>query len=358
MRVAITVPSSRTGGIARYGWNLIHALHQVDGLTIVPVGDEAALAELAATVGPGPSVTVPSDAVRQALAIRHGLSRRLRAARVDVFHGLKHVVPAASEQTAVLTAHDDFLFSRPDDYQRAKRMLLPPVYRRSLHDAALVVAVSDVAASAIRARGLSPCVVTVRHPFRSDLDLAHPTPVAAVAPIGAYALFVGEWLPRKNLDLLVAVWPEVRARTGARLVIAGPPNGSARTLEAVAAAVDGGHVIVLGRVTDGELRWLYEHAHVTCVPSIEEGWGLPVTESLSLGTRVFASDHPALVEAGGGASMHLPLATTQAWTDQLTQILREPKTAPPASRDEGRGWPQVAAEVVARYEGLLAGSPG
>ena len=46
IRVAMTVPSGRTGGIARYGWNLLAALRRRDDLELVPIADRAVLDDL------------------------------------------------------------------------------------------------------------------------------------------------------------------------------------------------------------------------------------------------------------------------------------------------------------------------
>lgn len=353
VRVAITLPSHRTGGIARYGWNLAAALQETAGVDLVAVGDAAALVD-AAALGAVDGIEVPASSMGQILAIRHNLAGQLEAAGVELFHGLKHVVPRSWSGASILTAHDDFLFTRAADYGTIKRLVLPRIYRGSLRSSALVLGVSDVAAASIRDRRLADDVRTVRHPFVSDLSSVPAAPVVLPDHGAPFALFVGEWLARKNVELLVRIWPAVHDRTGARLVLAGPERGFASTVEAVRAAEAAGLATVLGRVSDPELRWLYEHAHLTCVPSLEEGWGLPVTESLSLGTPVVAGTHPALVEAGGGGAEHLAITDAEAWTDRICQHLAGPKVAPPASRDDGRGWPEVAAEVAAAYRSVAA----
>ena len=56
----------------------------------------------------------------------------------------------------------------------------------------------------------------------------------------------------------------------------------------------------LDMVADDGLAWLYEHALFTVYPSLVEGWGLPVVESLAFGTPCIASPVPAVVEASRG----------------------------------------------------------
>ena len=50
-----------------------------------------------------------------------------------------------------------------------------------------------------------------------------------------------------------------------------------------------GDFLTLSHVSDGELQWLYEHCLFTVFPSLYEGWGLPVAESLMNGKFVLAS---------------------------------------------------------------------
>ncbi len=59
-----------------------------------------------------------------------------------------------------------------------------------------------------------------------------------------------------------------------------------------------GKVVVLNQVRDTELAWYYRRALFTVFPSLAEGWGFPVAESLSFGKVCVASDVDALPEVG------------------------------------------------------------
>lgn len=86
---------------------------------------------------------------------------------------------------------------------------------------------------------------------------------------------------------------------------------------------------LLGRVSDADLAVLLSRATALVVPSLDEGFGLPLLEGMSLGTPVLTSDAPALVEVGGGASLVVPLAELRegirmiTGDEQLRQRLRE-----------------------------------
>jgi len=60
-----------------------------------------------------------------------------------------------------------------------------------------------------------------------------------------------------------------------------------------------GKIIVLNRVRDQELAWYYQRALFTVFPSLAEGWGFPVAESLSFGKVCVSSEIDSIREVGG-----------------------------------------------------------
>jgi glycosyltransferase involved in cell wall biosynthesis len=86
------------------------------------------------------------------------------------------------------------------------------------------------------------------------------------------------------------------------------------------------------RVTDGELKWLYENCEVLIVPSME-GFGLPIVEGLFCGSRFVCSDIPAFREVGGDACHYFEphaKSDSSAMVEAICNELREP--AGPAKR--------------------------
>ncbi len=117
---------------------------------------------------------------------------------------------------------------------------------------------------------------------------------------GEYMLAVGNQSPNKNLARLVAAHAQVTTRAGGGvppLVIAG---GVAPGVRAAGLAPRRG-LQLLGRVSDGELRALYDGALAFLWPPLSEGFGIPPLEAMALGVPVAASRTSAMPEVLGDA---------------------------------------------------------
>jgi glycosyltransferase involved in cell wall biosynthesis len=121
----------------------------------------------------------------------------------------------------------------------------------------------------------------------------------------AYVLFVSTIEVRKNHALMFRVWQRLLRQMPAGsvpdLVFAGKigwlTNDFLHQLEN--ADWLGGRIKFVETPTDEALETLYRNCLFTVFPSFYEGWGLPVTESLSFGKTVAASNRGSIPEAGG-----------------------------------------------------------
>ncbi len=74
------------------------------------------------------------------------------------------------------------------------------------------------------------------------------------------------------------------------------------------------------RVSDSQLSWLYKNCLFTVFPSVYEGWGIPVDESLSFGKPVICSDQGSLKEVGGEFCLYLSPWNAYAWKDEILDL--------------------------------------
>ncbi len=120
-----------------------------------------------------------------------------------------------------------------------------------------------------------------------------------------FVLFVSTIEPRKNHSMVFDSWLKLRRRHGAekcpKLVCVGQRgwlNGEAHARLAASEEL-AEQIIILSNVSDAVLAVLYEACICTLYPSLYEGWGLPVTESLCFGKVPIVSRVASLLEAGG-----------------------------------------------------------
>lgn len=122
---------------------------------------------------------------------------------------------------------------------------------------------------------------------------------------GGYALFVSTIEARKNHLAAFRAWRRLLNENPVEkvpdLVFAGRVGWLVDDLMIQIANADhlGGKIKVIGELDDATLAALYRGCRFTIFPSLYEGWGLPVTESLGYGKVCLASNRASVPEAGG-----------------------------------------------------------
>lgn len=343
-------PGGALGGVVRYTTELVAALGRRDDVALHVLAASPAVATLQQIAGPRAVVHVarPLPTAVASLCERYLPLR----GHFDVVQGVKHLVPRRSGALTVLTVHDTTLLDRPHDFGPAKRLLLPGPYRASLRQADVLLHVSRATAGRAAVHVASAPARSAVVPLATAPSLLTATaePVPALAQ-RRFALVVGDASPRKNLGVVVDAWPQVLAAVpDAVLAVAGPPSwGRTEQGQRYRGLVASGTVLPLGRLSDAQLRWAYEHARLTLCPSLVEGFGLPVVEALDLGSPVAISCDAALVEAAGGrAAAVLPAADVDGWVAAAVAAFTAPVAAHrPAVPSRPRTWDDVAEETVA-----------
>ncbi len=129
-------------------------------------------------------------------------------------------------------------------------------------------------------------------------------PLPRYAPERRFVICVSTLDVRKNHNLLYRVWQRLVENLGPdcpQLLLIGTPHLHVTDLlHQIRYDRSVNRVIVhLRDVTDEELAWYYRNCAFTMYPSIYEGWGLPISESLSLGRYCISGNRTSLPEAGG-----------------------------------------------------------
>ena len=179
----------------------------------------------------------------------------------------------------------------------------------ALADAAIVN--SAATGDALRERLGSREIPIAVAPLGIDLpDIAAPTQSAR-----PYFICIGTVEARKNHDLLLDLWQRLCAELGRKtphLVLIGQRGfGGERIAARLGALSD--VVVERGAVPDTAMAGLLRGARALLLPSLTEGFGLPVAEALALGVPVLCSELPALRESGGGVPDYLGPRDPAAW---------------------------------------------
>ena len=220
----------------------------------------------------------------------------------------------------VLAIHDANLYVNPHFYSRPYRvwhgMLRPRLARRAR---GLITISAFSRGELARWCGLSEDRFEIVPDSAEHILGVAPDPGVlarhGLAP-GRYALCVGNQSPNKNIALAIEAFAAL-APEGVRLAVAG---GTAKAL-ARARTVEAPWLSMLGRVSDGELRALYENAAVFVFPSIYEGFGVPPLEAMALGCPVVSSDSSAMPEVLGDAALFFKSGDARACAARIAEVL-------------------------------------
>jgi glycosyltransferase involved in cell wall biosynthesis len=144
-----------------------------------------------------------------------------------------------------------------------------------------------------------------------------------------YFLHLGTFDVRKNLPLLVRAYSDFSVQTGSdlKLVLAGGAGQSKQmndfpvVQDLVSSLGLQDHVILPGYLSDSQVKALYGGAFGYVFPSENEGFGIPIIESMGYGVPVIHSDQAALMEVAGGAGLGFPTGDQQDLTKKMIQFL-------------------------------------
>lgn len=118
-------------------------------------------------------------------------------------------------------------------------------------------------------------------------------------------------------------------------------------------------IILRHHVSDAELATLYRGAEFTVYPSLYEGWGLPVGESLAFGKFCLCSNTSSLPEVGGDWVEYLDPWDLPAWVERLRYLLQHPeevaaRNARIAANYQPYPWRNTAQDIFAQARRLAA----
>ena len=349
-------------GLGQYALGLIRALDPLREGLVVYTSCPEAFSGLRVTLRPTSPLTRPELGVRGHVArllwCQTALRTRLGLQRPGVLLNTLPEGVLRCRVPQVTVVHDLIPLTFPRDYPRQQlyfRRLVPAILRESR----VVVAVSEATRRAvIAAYGLGPERVRA---IPNGYDRMRFAPVGPAADDGGvpYVLYVGNLLPHKNLPRLIEAVARVARQSAVRLVIAGGGTPT-RVAELRSLAERAGtRLELMPYVPQQELPALYRGARLLAMPSLVEGFGLPVLEALACGTAVVAGNTSAMPEVVGDAGLLVDPKDTDAIADAILRLLtqdplREELIARGLARATEFSWERTARQVLTVLDEVAA----
>jgi glycosyltransferase involved in cell wall biosynthesis len=299
------------------------------------------------------------------------IPRGLRAQRVDVFHGLDHIgIPLFGKVGRyVATIHDMIPLICPQFVTWRHRLVVAAACRRLRRQADLVIVPSETTkADVVYQLQIAPERIVVI-PWGCDERFqpqGDPTRLAVVQRKyrlpRRYLLFVGTLEPRKNLTTLLKAYAMLRAEgpdKDVKLVVVGRKGWLyAEVFETMQALALHQDVLFTDFVDDADLPDLYRGALLLVLPSLYEGFGLPILEAMASGVPVIASNTSSMPEVAGEAALLIDPRNPQAIAEGMAQVLadeqlRKTLTQRGLARAQCFTWENVAQRTLALYAALV-----
>ena len=338
-------------GVQRYATEILSALDRLlpDDYPVIPA------------FHPGPPLAAPPpwrilrptplDGPRGHLWEQLALARAARGTRLLSLCGSGSLL----HRDQVIVIHDANIWDAPDSFPRLYRSFHAAMRPRLAARVRTTATVSRAAAEALAPRLGQPVArLAVIPNAAGHLAATPPDPSVlfrhGLAP-GGYFLAIGNQSPNKNLARLVAAHADARVLRPAiaPLAVAG---GAAPGLSAAPLSPRPG-LVLLGRVTDGELSALYNGARAFLWPSLSEGFGIPPLEAMQQGLPVLSSHSSAMPEVLGDAPLYFDPRDSQDITrsilcfDGLGAADRAAMVTRGVARAAARSWEESACRLRA-----------
>jgi glycosyltransferase involved in cell wall biosynthesis len=279
----------------------------------------------------------------------------LASSRPDLLFVPAHAIPFAWPGKALTVVHDLAFERHPNAYPASERAYLRLTTRWATMRCPLLIAVSEsTKADLVSIYGVPPERVRVV-PLGATPPSFPAAPASRLQELGLngnFVLQVGRIETRKNQAAALAA---VEQMDGVTLALAGSetdPRLAARLRESPRARV-------LGRVDQPTLELLYKRAGAVIVPSLYEGFGLPVLEAMARGKVVVAAKTSSLPEVGGDAALYFHEASEPGQLAKVLEValndekLRTSLAKAARARARTFTWERTAAGVVEVIRELL-----
>jgi glycosyltransferase involved in cell wall biosynthesis len=360
-------------GIGRYAESLVKALVARQPSRYALFYNRTGRTQPLPGLGSTPTSTVPAGYKPWRLAVWLGQLARVGfnalVPGAELFHATEHLLPPLEGIPTVLTVHDMIFRLFPEHQKRLNYWYLNATMPLFCKRADAIITVSESSKRDIVAQyGLRSSKINVVYEAAAPEFLpASPEETTAIrlryGLPEQYLLHVGTIEPRKNLTRLIQALQKLReGGLQIPLVVVGSRgwlyDDFFKQLESMQVADS---VLFPGYVPAPDLPTLYSAATVAIVPSVYEGFGLPLLEAMACGTPVVSSSSSSLPEVGGDAALYFDPYDAESMAEVIRSVwtsadLREHLRSLGQARSAQFSWNRAAQETENVYDALLSES--
>lgn len=259
------------------------------------------------------------------------LNLYLKYPRPNVFFSPTHYAPRLTPVPSVISIMDLSYIHYPEMFRKRDLYQLKNWTLYSARNAAKIITISQSSKNdIIRYYFLSPEKIEVVYPgIKQELRIMNQELRNSMKKYDIhtpYILFVGTLQPRKNIKRLIEAFSHITREKefkDTKLVIIGKKGWLfEEILKAPEEFQVEKNVKFLDFVSDEDLPHLYKGARCFVLPSLYEGFGLPVLEAMKHGVPVVTSEISSLPEAGGSAAVYFDPYNVQDIADKILSVIK------------------------------------
>ncbi len=260
-----------------------------------------------------------------------GVASDIRFDKIDLFHGLTGELPVGmrAKTRTVVTIHDLIFLRYPEYYNYLDRKIYTGKHKAACEKSDLIIAISEqTKEDIINFLGIDAQKIRLVYQgcdaqfYQEPTELEKQNVRALYRLPEKYVLYVGTVESRKNLATLVKALPLLPADI--KLVVVGRETAYATTVkEEVAEQHLTNRVVFLNAVAFNHLPAIYRQAQVFCLPSLFEGFGIPVLEAINSHLPVVTSNISSLPEAGGKGQLYVDPTNEQEIAAAINRVLTD-----------------------------------
>jgi glycosyltransferase involved in cell wall biosynthesis len=297
------------------------------------------------------------------LAEQLGLLRQIHSLKPDLVHFGKDHQPILYRGKVVTTMHDltTARFRNPAKswlYYATKQPVYRAVIRIVAHKSEAVITPTQfVKYDVVHYTHCNPDKITVTYESADAIaDTAEP--VSSLEG-KRFIMYIGRPQPHKNLARLIEAFKQLKqSHPDLTLVLAGKKDVLYERYAAQVLQQDIQDVVFTGFVSEGQLRWLYEHCQAYVFPSLSEGFGLPGLEAMLHGAPVVSSNATCLPEVNGDAAHYFDPLYVNDMAQKISEVidnetLRQELISKGKVQAGKYSWKRMAEQTLAVYKSVL-----